>query len=278
MAKQHERRGRTLAQAVHAAVVIARNAVTGGSLQALALATEPRRMAGYIAESRFLFRTYADRRGLPQRPVHEVLGGGGEQDIRLGNLEGETWFGPTASYLTDIVSLCMICRILRPARVFEIGTLHGYTALHFALNSPDDAIIFTLDLPRGGGAQPSLPTTIMDAMHVDASLAAQRRCFEGLPVESRIRPLYGDSATFDFSPYHDSIDLFFIDGAHSYDYVRSDTERALKCVRPGGVIAWHDFGRAGVNGVSRWLLEMQRDGRAIYSVPGGSLAFMVAPD
>jgi predicted O-methyltransferase YrrM len=270
--------GRRLGQALQAAGAVLRNGVVGGNLQALGLASSPRRMAGYIAESRFLYRTYADRRGLPQRPVHEALGGGGTQDIRLGNLEGETWFGPTASYLTDIVSLCMICRIVGPRRVFEIGTLRGYTALHFALNSPDDAVVHTLDLPRGGIAQPSLTTTFMDDLHVEASLSADRLCFEGTAQEARIERLFGDSATFDFSPYHGNIDVFFIDGAHSYEYVRSDTERALNCVRPGGVIAWHDFGRAGVNGVSRWLLEMQQHGHPIYSVPGGSLAYMKVGD
>ena len=43
--------------------------------------------------------------------------------------------------------------------------------------------------------------------------------------------------------------------------------------RPGSVIAWHDFGRFGVNGVTRWLREFSRN-HAVYCVPGGSLAYM----
>jgi predicted O-methyltransferase YrrM len=269
--------GSRIGKALAAAGVVLRNGVVGGSLQSLTLAAQPGRMAGYIAESRFLFRSYADRRGLPQRPVHEVLGGGSEQEIRLGNLDGETWFGPISSYLTDLVSLCMICRIVDPLRVFEIGTLQGYSALHFALNTRDEAEILTLDLPRDAAPdRTTLPTTIIDDLHVASSLAIAARCYEGTAAESKIRPLYGDSATFDFSPWHDSVDFFFIDGAHSYEYVRSDTDRALRCVRAGGVIAWHDFGRTGVNGVSRCLLEMRQQGYPVYSVPGGSLAFMVA--
>jgi hypothetical protein len=65
-----------------------------------------------------------------------------------------------------------------------------------------------------------------------------------------------------------------VDGAHSYEYVTSDTRNALACVRAGGVIAWHDFGRSGVNGVTRALRELTETGRQIYAVPGGSLAFM----
>jgi hypothetical protein len=95
-----------------------------------------------------------------------------------------------------------------------------------------------------------------------------------MDIASKIQPLFGDSASFDYSPFIDRIDLFFIDGAHSYEYVRSDTLNALKCCRPGGVIAWHDFGRAGVNGVSRWLVEFSKQ-YPVFAVPGGSLAFCV---
>jgi hypothetical protein len=86
--------------------------------------------------------------------------------------------------------------------------------------------------------------------------------------------LFGDSAAFDFSPFHGAIDFFFIDGAHSYEYVRSDTLNALRCCHAGSVIAWHDFGRVVVDGVAKWVREFARD-REVYSVPGGSLAFTV---
>jgi hypothetical protein len=97
-----------------------------------------------------------------------------------------------------------------------------------------------------------------------------------MDVARKVQPLFGDSATFNYSPYYGRIDLFFVDGSHSYEYVRSDTLNAMKCCRPGGVIAWHDFGRVGVNGVSRWLLEFSKQ-HPVYSVPGGSIAFCVIP-
>lgn len=70
------------------------------------------------------------------------------------------------------------------------------------------------------------------------------------------------------------MDFFFIDGAHSYQYVRSDTLNAFQCCHLGSVVAWHDFGRLGVNGVTRWVLDVARD-HEVYVIPGGSLAFMV---
>ena len=96
---------------------------------------------------------------------------------------------------------------------------------------------------------------------------------EGRKDTARIHRLLGDSATFDFSPYARNIDLFFIDGAHTYEYVKNDTLKALECCHPGSVIAWHDYGRMGVNGVRRWLHEFARSHFPVYRVPNGSLAF-----
>lgn len=170
-----------------------------------------------------------------------------------------------------------IPQILKPRQVFEIGTLTGYTAFHFALNSPDDAKIYTLDLPMGEKIAPQLKTTMVDGTHIESHLGQRQYAFDNTAVAEKITCLFGDSAAFDFSPFHNQIDLFFIDGAHSYEYVRSDTLNALRCCHPGSVIAWHDFGRVGVNGVSKWILEFART-HQVYCVPGSSLAFMRVPD
>ncbi len=173
------------------------------------------------------------------------------------------------------MKLCLICRSIRPRVIFEIGTMKGYTALHFALNTPGDAKIYTLDLPKEGDVNPVLKTSLLDNTYAKLHSKSQQYCFEGADVASKITCLFGDSASFDFSPFYGKIDFFFIDGAHSYEYVRSDTLNALRCCHLGSVIAWHDFGRFRVNGVTRWLLEFSREGYDIYAIPNSSLAFMV---
>jgi predicted O-methyltransferase YrrM len=255
-----------------------RNLILGTNLASLPLLTRPNRLLGYVNENLFLLRTYGGGRKLEQRNVFEVFQTETAQAIVLGTLDrpavvnGEPWFHPLASYAADVVSLCLLCRIVRPKTVFEIGTLRGYTTYHLALNTDADARIFTLDLPREGTITPALKTTPTDRWHL-SGMRPREYCFTGSEAARRIRTLFGDSATFDYSEFHGAVDLFFIDGAHSYEYVRSDTEQALRCCRPGGVIAWHDYGRAGVNGVSRWLHELAAT-RQVYAVPGGSLAFM----
>jgi len=229
----------------------------------------------YVADSLFLYRAMSGRRGLPQKTVTDVLAGGGRQSVRLGALDtDQAWFWPQALYTQDIVSLCLICQIVRPRLVFEIGTFRGYTAYHFALNTPDDTRVVTLDLPAGAGVRPHLPTTLVDRLHMRERSAAAPYCFEGAPEASKITCLHGDSAVFDFTPYLGQVDFFFIDGAHSSDYVRSDTLNAMACCHPGSVVAWHDYGKASLPGLTRWLDQCAKRWR-LYSIPGGSVAFMV---
>lgn len=74
---------------------------------------------------------------------------------------------------------------------------------------------------------------------------------------NRVKQLFGDSADFDFSPYE--VDFVFVDGSHAYEYVMSDSRRALAMLRNGrGLVLWHDYGEW--EGVTRALNELhERD-------------------
>jgi predicted O-methyltransferase YrrM len=261
-------------EGVRTITIVLKNMILGGNLISLSLLKTPRNMVNYISESLFLFKTLNNRDSIPDRNVFQILPTNGAENIKLGGLKGVTWFFPPSSYIADIVSLCLICQTIRPKVVFEIGTLTGYTALHFALNTPDNTKVYTLDLPKNNSINSQLKTTIVDEANIETHRKQEQYSFENTAVADKITCLLGDSASFDFSSFYNKVDFFFIDGAHSYEYVRSDTLNALKCCHPGSVIAWHDFRRVGVNGVSKWLYELAKEHR-IYSVPGGSLAFMV---
>lgn len=89
---------------------------------------------------------------------------------------------------------------------------------------------------------------------------------------SRIHQLYGDSASFDFSPYYNSCGLVFIDASHAYDYVLSDSRAALKMLKPGGAILWHDYGIwSGVTDALEHLAAGEMPG--IQCIQGTSLAY-----
>jgi predicted O-methyltransferase YrrM len=60
-------------------------------------------------------------------------------------------------------------------------------------------------------------------------------------TRSKIIQLFGDTARFDFSPYFGKMDMVFIDGAHTYEYLLNDTKIARKLLKDKGVILWHDY-------------------------------------
>jgi hypothetical protein len=267
-----------ISQALEAGGIGLRNLILGSNLMSLTLLGQPQNLMRSVADSLFLLNALAQRRPVPSKNVFEVLPARPTESVKLGAFDsGEAWFGPQPLYTQDLISLCLIGQILQPKVVFEIGTLNGYTAHHFALNTPAESRIYTLDLPREPGIQADLYTTALDDLHIAGRSERDRYAFEGSETAGKIVTLSGDSARFDFSPYHGRVDFFFIDGAHSYEYVRSDTLNALRCCHPGSVIAWHDFGKASLPGVTRWIGEFARF-HPVFAIPGGSVAFMQVGD
>lgn len=159
--------------------------------------------------------------------------------------------------LADLLTLAAICRHLRPRRVFEIGTYTGSSTLLMAMNLPDQTEILTLDLE---------PSETVGSV------------YRGTNQVSKIRQLYGNSLTFDFGPFRDSVDLVFVDANHTYDCVKSDTEKAFELLRPNGVIIWDDYRwlecHSECSGVTLLLNELQ-ERRKIFSLAGTRFAIYV---
>jgi hypothetical protein len=251
--------------------VALRNIILCLNLRKIGLIIHPKRLVWITQTELFNFRTLTGRRKLVQKNVSDIIEPAGPATSIQFALPNK-WMGEDASYTKDMVSLALACQLAHPTVIFEIGTLDGYTAGLFALNSGDDARIYTLDLPKD--QVPALAVTDMDRAHIVLRNSTRDLDSLGRHWDNKIIKLFGDSFSFDFSPYHGQVELFFIDGAHSYQYVKSDTENALKCIKKGGLLIWHDYGREGVNGVTRYLHEVAHH-LDIYSVPGSSIAFSV---
>lgn len=157
--------------------------------------------------------------------------------------------------------------------IFEIGTFDGRTSLNLAFSSPENCKIFTLDLKAE-----------MDTQYLleDGEKHMVEKIMSGERVEKyrksnnlickKINQLYGDSANFDFSPFYNTCSLIFVDGSHAYDYALSDTRTAMKMVRKGGVIIWHDYGIW--EGVTKVLEEIEnKEKMGLCTIDGTSLVY-----
>jgi len=141
----------------------------------------------------------------------------------------------------SLLELNIISQIVKnnnPENLFEIGTFNGRTTINLAHFSREGSKVYTLDLPKQDLNNAKFDIAKGDEKYVEKDIIGEK--FQN--HREKIIQLYGDSATFDFSPYYKSIDIIFIDGAHSAPYVLSDTENAFKLMREGGVMLWHDYG------------------------------------
>ena len=142
-----------------------------------------------------------------------------------------------------------------------------------ALSAPLGCMVHTLDLLPDKNPEYSLAS---GERHMVDKEQSGERFLNYAQSNSQILPqicqVYGDSATFDFSPYHDSCSLVFVDGSHAYEYATADTKSAMQMVKAGGVIVWHDYGIW--EGVTRALEELEdKDGLGIKNIAGTSLAY-----
>jgi predicted O-methyltransferase YrrM len=176
---------------------------------------------------------YADPVRLRRASVDELFPSVRDVDVSLVGPLNES---PGNVWLNELVVLAGICRCMRPKQVFELGTFNGRTTVNMAANTPDDCVIHTLDIPHDHPVYAMAPREDRFML-----AAANGALYRNSPFAGKVRQLWADSAEFDPAPLAGQIDLAFIDGSHSYDYVENDTRKVATMMAAGGVVLWHDY-------------------------------------
>ncbi len=171
--------------------------------------------------------------------------------------------------LYELYCLCHLVKSFKPSSIFEIGTFDGRTTLHFAANTDDNTIIHTLDLPADNIDDVDMKLDAGDTQLIEKKGFRIGECFLDKPEASKIKQQLGDSAKFDYSPFLNKIDIFFIDGAHSYEYVKSDTINAFNTIKANGIIIWHDY--TNVIDVTEYINELSKT-KPIFRINNTSFA------
>jgi hypothetical protein len=169
---------------------------------------------------------------------------------------------PGMQTVDGLFALGSLARHVNAKLIFEIGTYQGVTTWFLAKNNPD-AEVHTLDLPPE--EEPLLPVEESDEFR------AQRGGMYYVQHQAEnVIQHWEDSATFDFSPWTGLCDLIYIDGAHSGEYVRSDTENALRLLNSAGAIVWDDYWRRSP-GTTDALHHYLGEGLELRRIPGTRL-------
>jgi SAM-dependent methyltransferase len=178
--------------------------------------------------------------------------------------------------LYELIIIVDLIQTLKPTRLLEIGTFDGRTTLNMAANSSPGAVVFTLDLPKDSLNSTLLPLAPFDAKFIANQAKGSK--FADSEYQSKIVQLWGDSATFDFSPFVETMDFVFIDASHSYEYALQDSRTALRLLRnQGGVVLWHDYDTPWWPGVTRALNDLFVQGGAfggLRHIEGTALAYL----
>lgn len=202
---------------------------------------------------------------IPEITLGEILGAR-KTTIKLNVQKYEDGMLP----INDAIALLSILMAEKPKEVLEIGTFMGHTTRAMAENLPD-VMIHTVDLPPDFSVQQnSKDGPPKDDFHLIAQRIVGRE-FEGQAVAQRIKQHFGDTATMNF-PELDKPALFFIDGSHTYEYCKLDSEKCYAAGGGAGVFLWHDCDAAH-SGVIKFILEWRRLGRNITRIQDTSIAY-----
>ena len=216
-------------------------------------------------QSRSSDQTQKEWKAIPEVALGEILGAA-KANIKLGVQKYEE--GMLSSQ--EAIALLSILAVENPKEVLEIGTFMGHTTRAMAENL-NEAIIHTVDLPPDFATQPeSKDGPPKDDFHLIARRIVGRE-FKQQAVESRIRQHFGDTATIDFSTFGKPF-FFFIDGSHTYEYCRQDSEKCFLSCGGAGTFLWHDCD-TGHPGVVKFISEWRALGRNICRIQGTALAY-----
>lgn len=113
--------------------------------------------------------------------------------------------------------------LARDADVLELGAYCGRSTVCLASVAREVVTVDTFDAEDGG--------TFLEFL-ANVNAAGVRN----------VTFLVSDVGSLDFNPFAGRFDLVFVDTFHDAGAVERDTAVALRCVKPGGVVAWHDYG------------------------------------
>ena len=152
--------------------------------------------------------------------------------------------------------LCYLALSISAKNIFEIGTCYGLTSSNLACLLPDASVV-TID-------------------NQDYKKHSYFCRFNDLIDYNKVKKVICDSTSFDFKPYHNKIDVFYVDGSHSYKNVKSDGINALKCVKNNGFIVFHDFyNNCGYDGLVKAICEISDEyDKRMYWIEGTRFCIM----
>ncbi len=169
---------------------------------------------------------------------------------------------------SDTQAVLTLLAHARAKRILEIGTAAGHMTANFTEWSLDDAQVFSLGIIEDLGI-----ATLPAQRPEDPPRAGFGRYANHFGKVHKVFFITADSLHYDFQRLA-PLDFAFIDGAHDFQHVLSDSLKAYQVLNPGGFLVWHDFNSRSAWVEVRQALEQLPFPEAIYHVAGTEVAFL----
>mgnify|MGYP001546997536 CR=1 FL=1 len=168
-------------------------------------------------------------------------------------------FGRRPTTLQDIQGLLTLIDKTE-GDIVEIGAWYGKTTFELAVRFPEKQF-YTVDW---------LENVISD--REQKARAIEEDLCKYAKMLPNVQYFYKDSTKLDYSKF-DNITMVFIDGDHSYNGCKADTELALKNLPSGSIIAWHDFG-VSCFGVTEYIKKEISPKYQVYKFENTKVAYI----
>lgn len=167
----------------------------------------------------------------------------------------------------DVKVLISLINAFKCKRILEIGINKGYTAKDILKYSPYVTEYIGIDIPYEN------KSNVFHYQQIEVPNIPGEKALD----DNRLRIILRDGGITNIDKFElGKFDFIFIDGDHSYEGVKRDTEFCDKyLLNDNGIITWHDF--SGLDTVTPYIRDEYNnisDGR-IWWVQGTCVAFRV---
>jgi hypothetical protein len=207
-------------------------------------------------------------KSIPEVSLDEIIG---DRKIQIKltmqkHEDGMMWAEEAQALLSILV-------MENPKEVLEIGTFMGHTTRRMAENLAE-GVIHTVDLPPDySTSEPSAGLPPKDDFHLIKRRVVGRE-FKGQECEKRIIQHFADTALLDFKTLGQPT-FFFIDGSHTYEYCKQDTEKCFALTGGKGTFFWHDCDQWHPE-VVQYIADLRKTGKNVVRIKGTYLAYWKA--